>query len=194
MLGHANRIEFYGFGSCALVARDAQQKFSRLGIAASACSDPQLQEISASQLKPGDVAVVISNSGRLRHLAPAVDAAAKAGATILALAPSNSPLAKRAHLTLASEHDEDSALHIPMISRILLLLLVDILAVGVSLNRASPFAELQRQAKRGILTHISPVAPAHADSAGAAPQAQSTTAQEDRENGPPRNDLISHTT
>ena len=93
----------------------------------------------------------------MRHLAPTVEAAAKAGATIIALAPGNSPLAKRAHLTLASEHDEDSTLHIPMISRILLLLMVDVFTVGVSLNRSSPFAELQRQAKRGILTHQSPV-------------------------------------
>ncbi len=153
LLGQANRIEFYGFGSCGLVAADAQQKFSRLGIAASSCSDPQVQEVSASMLKPGDVAVVISNSGRLRHLAPAVEAAINAGATVISLAPSNSQLAKRAHLAIPVEHDETSTTHIPMVSRILLLLLIDMLAVGVSLNRSSPFAELQRQAKRGILTH-----------------------------------------
>ncbi|AMP00830.1 SIS domain protein [Collimonas arenae] len=105
-------------------------------------------------LKSSDVVVVISNSGRLRHLAPAVEVAVHSGATIIALAPSNSQLAKRAHYTLAVEHDESSMMHIPMVSRILLLLLIDVLAVGVSLNRSSPFAELQRQAKRGILTHI----------------------------------------
>lgn len=163
ILGQATKIEFYGFGSCGLVAEDAQQKFFRLGIPTSAYTDPQLQEVSASLLKPTDVAVVISNSGRLRHLAPAVEAAIKAGATVIALAPSNSQLAKRAHLTLAVEHDEGSAMHIPMVSRILLLLLVDMLAVGVSLNRSSPFAELQRQAKRGILTHI---ASSHAAASG----------------------------
>ena len=76
------------------------------------------------------------------------------GATIISLAPSNSQLAKRAHYTLAAEHDEGSMIHLPMVSRILLLLLIDVLAVGVSLNRSSPFAELQRQAKRVILTHI----------------------------------------
>jgi len=31
-----------------------------------------------------------------------------------------------------------------MVSRILLLLLIDVLAVGVSLNHSNPFAELQR--------------------------------------------------
>jgi glucokinase len=152
-LSQATRIDFYGFGSCGLVAEDARQKFFRLGIPTSASIDPQLQEVSASMLKPTDVAVIISNSGRLRHLAPAVEAAMATGATVIALAPANSQLAKRAHLTLAVDHDEGSAAHIPMVSRILLLVLIDMLAVGVSLSRTSPFAELQRQVKRGILTH-----------------------------------------
>ncbi|WP_292932879.1 glucokinase [Noviherbaspirillum sp.] len=156
VLSQASKVDFYGFGSCGLVAEDAQQKLFRLGIPAAAYTDPQLQEQAAAMLKPGDVAVVISNTGRLRHLASAVDAAASSGATIIALAPGNSQLAKRAHLTLAAEHDEGNPSHIPMISRILLLLLVDMLAVGVSLKRSSPFAELQRQAKRGILTHSGP--------------------------------------
>jgi glucokinase len=99
----------------------------------------------------------------LRHLAPAVEVAVHSGATIIALAPSNSQLAKRAHYTLAVEHDESSMMHIPMVSRILLLLLIDVLAVGVSLNRSSPFAELQRQAKRGILTHIASLGESDSD-------------------------------
>jgi len=154
VLSQATRIEFYGFGSCGLVAEDAQQKFFRLGIPSTAYTDPQLQEVSAAMLKNTDVAVIISNSGRLRHLATTVEVAVNSGATIIALAPSNSQLAKRADYTLAVEHDEGSTMHIPMVSRILMLLLVDVLAVGVSLRRSSPFAELQRQAKRGILAHI----------------------------------------
>ncbi|MFT5960748.1 MAG: glucokinase, partial [Burkholderiaceae bacterium] len=165
--------------SCGLVAEDAQQKFFRLGIPTSASTDPQVQEVSAAMLRPRDVAVIISNSGKLRHLAPAVEAAMASGATVIALAPANTQLARRAHLTLAVEHDEGSAAHIPMVSRILLLLLIDMLAVGVSLNRTSPFAELQRQAKRGILNHI----------------ASSTGHESDRlnEDGGPVAPVISHT-
>lgn len=153
-LNRARRIDFYGFGSCGLVAADAQQKFFRLGIPAAALTDPQLQEIAATLLQPGDVAVVISNSGKLRHLAPAVEAAMASGATVIALAPANSQLARRVHMTLAVDHDEGSAAHIPMVSRILLLLLIDMLAVGVSISRGSPFAELRRHARQGILTQV----------------------------------------
>ncbi|MBB3214873.1 glucokinase [Herbaspirillum sp. Sphag1AN] len=186
VLSHATRIEFYGFGSCGLVAEDAQQKFFRLGIPSTAYTDPQLQEVSASLLKNTDVAVIISNSGRLRHLATTVEVAVNSGATIIALAPSNSQLAKRADYTLAVEHDEGSTMHIPMVSRILMLLLVDVLAVGVSLNRSSPFAELQRQAKRGILAHIASARDALGDKVSAASEAT------DGEDGGKPN-LISHT-
>jgi glucokinase len=171
VLSRASRVEFYGFGSCGLVAEDAQQKFFRLGIPSTAYTDPQLQEVSASLLKSSDVAVIISNSGRLRHLATTVEVAVNSGATIIALAPSNSQLAKRADHTLAVEHDEGSTMHIPMVSRILMLLLVDVLAVGVSLKRSSPFAELQRQAKRGILTHIAASQDAISDKMAAADEA-----------------------
>lgn len=186
VLSHATRIEFYGFGSCGLVAEDAQQKFFRLGIPSTAYTDPQLQEVSASLLKNTDVAVIISNSGRLRHLATTVEVAVNSGATIIALAPSNSQLAKRADYTLAVEHDEGSTMHIPMVSRILMLLLVDVLAVGVSLNRSSPFAELQRQAKRGILAHIASARDALGDKVSAASETS-----DGEEGGKPN--LISHT-
>ena len=55
VLSQAGRIEFYGFGSCGLVAEDAQKKFFQLGIPSSAYSDPQLQEVSAAMLKSSDV-------------------------------------------------------------------------------------------------------------------------------------------
>jgi glucokinase len=186
VLSRASRVEFYGFGSCGLVAEDAQQKFFRLGIPSTAYTDPQLQEVSASLLKSSDVAVIISNSGRLRHLATTVEVAVNSGATIIALAPSNSQLAKRADHTLAVEHDEGSTMHIPMVSRILMLLLVDVLAVGVSLKRSSPFAELQRQAKRGILTHIAASQDAISDKMAAADE------QDELHDGKQPN-LISHT-
>jgi glucokinase len=151
-LDHARRIDVYGVGSCGLVAQDAQQKFFRLGLQCASWTDPQLQETAAAMLGPNDAVIVMSDSGKLRHLAPAVEAALANGATVIALAPPNSPLARRAHLTLAVEHAEDSAEHIPMVSRLLLLLLVDILAVGVSLERSRPLAGIQREARRSV-TH-----------------------------------------
>ncbi len=107
VLSQVGRIEFYGFGSCGLVAKDPQKKFFLLGIPSSAYADPQLQELSAAMLESGGFVVVISNFGGFRHLARAVEVAVHSEATIIVLAPSNAQLAKRAHYTLAAEHDEE---------------------------------------------------------------------------------------
>ena len=55
------RIEFYGVGNSGIVAQDAQHKFFRLGVTATAVSDGHVQVMSATMLRPGDCAVIISN-------------------------------------------------------------------------------------------------------------------------------------
>ena len=59
------------------------------------------------------------------------------GASVVAITASQSPLARKADLALIVDHVEDSATHVPMISRILHLLMVDILVVGVTLRRGT---------------------------------------------------------
>ena len=53
----------------------------------------------------------------------------------MAITASQSPLAKKADVTLIVDHIEDIATHLPMVSRILHLLVIDILAVGVAMRR-----------------------------------------------------------
>src|SRR5690606_10352792 len=62
-IARAKRVEFYGFGASGAVATDAQHKFFRLLLTAAAYSDPHMQAMSAVTLKPGDVAICISQSG-----------------------------------------------------------------------------------------------------------------------------------
>ena len=63
-----------------------------------------------------------------------MDVARAAGADVIAITASNSPLAKKASVCLAVDHSEDSTTFLSMISRILQLLLIDILSVGISLD------------------------------------------------------------
>jgi glucokinase len=132
----ARRVEFYAIGNYAVVAQDAQYKFLRFGVPAAAVTEPRLQAMAAEALKPGDVVVAISGSGKMTELLKSVDAALAAGATVIALSPSHSPLAKRASQTIAIDHPEDVATQVPMISRILYLAVIDILAVGVAMRRS----------------------------------------------------------
>ncbi|MEO3712703.1 glucokinase [Roseateles flavus] len=131
----AGRIEFYAAGHYGVVAQDAQFKFLRFGVSCAAYTDPRLQQLAADVLRPGDVAVVISSSGRLPQLMDVVERAHARGATVIAITASQSPLARKADAALIIDHVEDVSTHLPMVSRILHLLVIDILAVGVALRR-----------------------------------------------------------
>jgi RpiR family carbohydrate utilization transcriptional regulator len=68
ILERATAIEFFGFGASGIVARDAQQKFPLFGVPCGAQLDSHQQIMAASMMKPGNVAVVISNTGRTRSI------------------------------------------------------------------------------------------------------------------------------
>ncbi|MDE2453426.1 MAG: SIS domain-containing protein [Burkholderiales bacterium] len=136
------RIEFYGVGNSGIVAHDAQHKFFRLGVWATAVSDGHIQVMSATMLAHGDCAVIISNSGRSRDLLDVAEIARRKGATVIVITASGSPLAHEAqggsqHILLAADHPEDADRYSPMVSRLLHLTIVDILTTGVALRLGS---------------------------------------------------------
>jgi glucokinase len=134
LVSRAKRIEFYAMGNARVVALDGQHKFFRFRIPTALYGDSHLFSLAADLLGPGDVVVAISNSGRLPELLSAVDKARAAGADVIAISSSQSPLARRASVVLAVDHPEDNTSFLSMISRVLQLLLIDIMAVGVSVD------------------------------------------------------------
>ena len=144
------RIEFYGVGNSGIVAQDAQHKFFRLGVNAIAYSDGHMQVMSASMLKPGDCAVIISNSGRTRDLMDACDIAKKQGATTIVITASGSPLASAGHIHLTADHPEGYDKYSPMVSRLLHLLIIDILATTVALRIGEALQPALRDMKKNL--------------------------------------------
>jgi glucokinase len=135
LLLNARRIEFYAVGNYSVVAQDAQYKFLRFGVSTVAHTEPRLQRMAAQVLTKDDVVVVTSSTGKINELLEAVDAALERGASVVAITSSQSPLAKRATVTIQIDHAEDVVTQVPMISRILYLLVIDILAVGVAMRK-----------------------------------------------------------
>jgi RpiR family carbohydrate utilization transcriptional regulator len=131
-------IQFWGVGNSGIVAQDAQHKFFRLGVHSSAVADGHVQVMAATMLGPGDVVVLISNSGRTRDLLDAAEIARRKGANTVLVTTSGSPLAQTAngsaHVLLAADHPEDHDRYSPMVSRLLHLVIVDILVTGVALK------------------------------------------------------------
>jgi glucokinase len=142
LLNGARRIEFYGLGNSNIVAQDAHYKFFRFGIPTIAYGDLYMQAASAALLGKGDVIVAVSKSGRAPELLRVLDVAMQAGAQVIAITSSNTPLAKRATVALETDHIEIRESQLSMISRILHLVMIDILAVGVAIRRAVPTDEM----------------------------------------------------
>lgn len=133
-----HRIEFYGVGNSGIVAQDAQHKFFRLGVHSIAYSDGHMQVMSAALLGPGDVVVIISNSGRTRDLMDAADIARKQGASTVVITASGSPLAASGQIHLAADHPEGYDRYSPMTSRLLHLMIIDVLATCLALRIGAP--------------------------------------------------------
>ncbi|PZO13713.1 MAG: transcriptional regulator [Burkholderiales bacterium] len=131
---HKGRIEFYGAGNSGIVAQDAQHKFFRLGINAIAYSDGHMQVMSASLLGPGDCLVIVSNSGRTRDLMDAADIARKHGATVITITTSGTPLAQAGHIHLSADHPEGYDRYSPMTSRLMHLMVIDVVATCLALR------------------------------------------------------------
>lgn len=150
LLSSARRIEFYGLGNSGIIAADAQHKFFRFGIPTVAYADTHIQTMAASVLSHGDVMVAISNSGRTVELLEAVGVALRAGADVIAITASGSPLMRLATVTLAADTREDTETFSPMISRIVHLVLIDILAVAVALRQGPALITQLEKSKQSL--------------------------------------------
>ena len=136
LLGEAERVEFYAVGHYGGVADDAQFKFLRFGVSSAClhrcracrrwrptCCGPATWWWSS--------AAAAGSTSCSRWPTPR----AERGAAVIAITASQSPLARKADVALIVDHVEDIATQVPMISRILHLLMIDILVVGVSMRR-----------------------------------------------------------
>lgn len=72
-LSQASRIEFFGFGGSNVIALDGYHKFIRTGLSVNVQIDAHMQLMSASQLKEGDVAVLISHTGQSKDILDVLD-------------------------------------------------------------------------------------------------------------------------
>lgn len=161
VIAQAPRVEFYGFGASGAVAIDAQHKFFRLLLTAVAYSDPHMQAMSAVTLKPGDVAICISQSGRSRDLLTTAALVQESGATLITLCPSQTPLAELATINVAIDVQEDTEIYTPLTSRIAHLVVIDVLAMGVAMARGPALVSHLKSVKRSLRTlRLSPKATA----------------------------------
>jgi len=126
----AKRLRLFGVGHSGVTCRDAETRFVRLGYDAQAITDTALMAPYANLIHREDGIILISNSGTIPELIQIAEAAKRKGAAVLGITHHRAQLAKYCDVVLAVDHNENDGEHVSMISRILQLLMVDIITVG----------------------------------------------------------------
>ncbi len=155
---NATRIAFFGVGSSLIVAKDAQSKFVRLGLNAFAFDDVHMQLTFASIMDETSVAIIISNSGNTKDMIDVMDAAQRAGATIIAITGfGHSQLRKSADISLTFSTPETAVRSGAMGSRMATLMVIDYLFVCVA-NKGLDLYETRLNLSREALSlrHMAP--------------------------------------
>lgn len=150
LLCAARRVECYGLGSSGIVAADAQHKLFRLGLPSVAYSDAHVHGMAATMLRPGDVVMAFSASGRTVDLISSVDLARESGADVIGITALGAPLAARCTVALELLIDEDTDIYTPMTTRLAQLTVVDVLAVGVALRQGPELLTRLQRAKESL--------------------------------------------
>ncbi len=150
VLAAAHSIEFFGFGASGIVAQDAQQKFPLFGVPCRAQSDSHQQIMTASMMKPADVAVVISNTGSNRQIADAAHVVRDSGAQVIGIVGAEGLVSALCDVTLIVETLDNTSVYTPTISRIAALVIIDVLSTAVAMQRGGEHIDRLNQMKRRL--------------------------------------------
>ena len=134
-LAQARQIYFLGLGTSAAVARDAEHKFFRFKVPVTTCTDPLMHRMLAAGGSAGDVFFFISHTGRTETLVETAELVRNTEATVVSLTAEGSPLAAASHLSIDLSVAENTEEYLPMTSRIVQLVVLDVLATGMTLRR-----------------------------------------------------------
>ena len=135
----AKRVYFFGLGTSGSVARDAENKFFRFNLPVSFHDDVLMMRMLASTGSAGDVFFIISHTGRTKEIIDIAEIASNNGATIIALTSSLSPLTAVSSIALEVDVPENTDEYMAMTSRIVHLVVLDVLATGFTLRRGPDF-------------------------------------------------------
>jgi DNA-binding MurR/RpiR family transcriptional regulator len=151
-ISQAHRIAIYGLGNSAAVALDAQHKFLRAGLSATAYCDNHMQAIAACHLQEGDVALGVSHSGSSVDVVDALRLSRAAGAFTIGITNAGkSPIQKQCDIVLFTASDETRYTILGMSSRIAQLAIISSIHAYLLLRHGEKSVEAVRNTERALL-------------------------------------------
>ena len=129
------KLMLCGVGDAAAVARSGYQKFVRVGFDVHAPEDTDVQLIAVSHMKPGDVVIAISHSGRTKSIVDVIKYTRSLGVTVICITNYPvSPLAKNSDIILMTAAFAEHAKGEVMSKRVAELCILESLFVNVLLK------------------------------------------------------------
>lgn len=154
LIASAHQVVVFGLGgSSTALAQETQNRLFRYGIVVSAHSDPYVMKMTASTLKPNDVVIAISSTGRTREVVESVALARHYRAKAIAITAPDSDLAKEADVALTVDVPEFPDPLKPTASRYAFLAIIDLVSTAVGYRLDPDSRETLRRIKYTVLNH-----------------------------------------
>ncbi len=148
VIAKAKRVMIFGGGGgSSMAALEAENRFFRLGLHATACNDAQLQLMMAATLASGEVLLALSITGRYDPIIHAAEVGGQFGAHTISITAPNSPLSRATADAVEFHVEEPESIFSPTPARYVLIALIDILAYEVAKLRGKAAIEPMRRIK-----------------------------------------------
>jgi len=132
----ASHVFLTGFGSSAPVAQDTYQRFLRLQIPSSVCTDPHVLASIAANLAPTDLLFCVTYSGETRDIIEALETAQRRkAATIAVTSVPDSSAARLSEIVLLSAVSRKPRAGETVASRVAQLAVVDVVTAIIALRK-----------------------------------------------------------
>lgn len=154
LIATARQVTVFGLGgSSSALAQEAQYRLFRYGVAVNAHCDPYFMRMTASTLKPNDVMVAISATGRTPEVIEAIGLAKHYRAKTIGITAPDSGLARVCDVALTVAVPEYPDTLKPTASRFAFLAAIDLMSVASGYKLGAMAQENLRRIKYNVLTH-----------------------------------------
>ncbi|WP_172125211.1 MULTISPECIES: MurR/RpiR family transcriptional regulator [unclassified Devosia] len=154
LLANAHQVAVFGLGgSSSSLALETQNRLFRYGVMVAAHSDPYVMRMVASTLKPNDVVIAISATGRSREVVDAVALAHQYRAKTVCITAPNTELSQLSDVRLTVAIPEFPDTMKPTASRFAFLAIIDLVSVATGYRLGASALETLRRVKYNVLSH-----------------------------------------
>ena len=154
LVASAPQVLVFGLGgSSTALALETQNRLFRYGVIVSSYSDPYVMKMTASTLKPGDLVIAISGTGRTREVVEATTLAKHYRANTIAITTPDSDLSAVVDLALTVDVPEFQDVLKPTASRYAFLAIIDLVSTAVGYRLEPDARETLRRIKYTVLNH-----------------------------------------